>query len=426
MRLVQEIKNSPIKINLSNDGGRAFLTIFTIAITSILGMITGILTARLLGPTGRGELAAIQSWLIVFSAVANMGLSESVIYFGTKDKANTTAYLTTSYIPFSLALIITSIAGWIILPIVLHAQSDNVIFTARVVLLYLLPINGLFIAYESLRSYGSWFSWNILKLVPHILWISIIIFAFSNDALHDATKLIKIYPFVFLIQALIAILIIIKKYKPFPIKPKLEYIRPLALFGIPIMATVIPYTLNQRLDQLVMAFFLPAESLGLYVAAVAWSNATTPIFTGISQVIFPRISSLTNKEDIQKFVRKAMFLCILFSVVVNTILYLLTPTFFPLLFGQNFSNALPVASFMVFAGAVGNFNIIFSSIFRGLGKPKIPLFTEVVGLLITVSTLVLLLPTLGIMGAAVSSLFTYLGVLLIYFYCYLKLITKIE
>ena len=47
-------------------------------------MLTGALAARLLGPDGRGQLAAIQMWPNFLAAIANLGLPEALVYFSAR------------------------------------------------------------------------------------------------------------------------------------------------------------------------------------------------------------------------------------------------------------------------------------------------------------------------------------------------------
>ena len=51
-------------------GSHLLLTAATNVILALLGLLTGILAARLLGPQGRGELAAIQAWPSFIATVA--------------------------------------------------------------------------------------------------------------------------------------------------------------------------------------------------------------------------------------------------------------------------------------------------------------------------------------------------------------------
>jgi O-antigen/teichoic acid export membrane protein len=61
-------------------GSSAVLTAGTNAVLAMFGLVTGVLAARLLGPNGRGELAAIQTWPAVIATIAMLGMPETVYY----------------------------------------------------------------------------------------------------------------------------------------------------------------------------------------------------------------------------------------------------------------------------------------------------------------------------------------------------------
>src|SRR5713101_7310699 len=62
----------------------------------VLAAATGPLTARLLGPEGRGALAAIQLWPGAIAMFAMLGLPESIVYFSAREPNRAGQWLTTS------------------------------------------------------------------------------------------------------------------------------------------------------------------------------------------------------------------------------------------------------------------------------------------------------------------------------------------
>src|SRR6202030_2462068 len=60
---------------------------------AVLGMVSGILAARLLGPHGRGELAAIQTWPSFIASLAMLGMPEAVVYYSARAPSTAGRYL---------------------------------------------------------------------------------------------------------------------------------------------------------------------------------------------------------------------------------------------------------------------------------------------------------------------------------------------
>src|SRR5437762_3877248 len=54
---------------------------------AVLSSVAGILAARLLGPEGRGELAAAIVWAGIIGVLASMGLPQALTYFTAQQPA---------------------------------------------------------------------------------------------------------------------------------------------------------------------------------------------------------------------------------------------------------------------------------------------------------------------------------------------------
>ncbi|MCG7852796.1 MAG: oligosaccharide flippase family protein [Methanosarcinaceae archaeon] len=411
MEIISESRKDNLKGNALV--GRTAFTLTTYIITALLGTLTGFLAARILGPEGRGELAAMQSWALVFGAIAGLGMSEAVVYFGSRNPTLTTSYLATAIIPVAISVCLSAGMGWWLMPLLLHAQTQQVITGARILLLMMMPIFGMFVVYESLRAYGAWRSWNYLRILPPLFWLCVLLVAIFKTSWANPSFLAKIYPAIFLCQIVPALFIVWRHHARFPIKPNLQYIKPLISYGAPVMATALPQTLNLRLDQLMMASILPAQSLGLYVAAVSWSTSSSIIFLALSQVFFPHISSVANRDHQKRFIKRSILLSSLLAISLTGLILLVTPAMVILFFGEKYRPAIPVALILAIACTFLNINQILSSVLKGLGHPRGVMFSEVFGLIITVVLLFLLLPKYQILGAGIASLVAYGGVTLV-------------
>lgn len=67
-------------------------------LTLALTVFTGVITARLLGPDGRGEVAAIVAWASTVQLRASVGFKEGVSYLQAKDPASGPRLLGTTFL----------------------------------------------------------------------------------------------------------------------------------------------------------------------------------------------------------------------------------------------------------------------------------------------------------------------------------------
>ena len=78
-----------------------------------------------------------------------------------------------------------------------------------------------------------------------------------------------------------------------------------------------------------------------------------------------------------------------------------------MLFGAEFADATGVGRVLLVAGIVFALNRVLESLLQAVGRPLESSIGEGVALAVTAAGLTLLLPTLGIMGAGVTSLLAY-------------------
>ena len=374
-------------------------------VLAILALVTGMLAARILGPTGRGTLAAIQIWPTFIAVIAMLGLPEAVVYFSSRDSDNAGQYLVTAISITLLVSIPFLLVSYLLLPLLLAAQSPGIINAARWYLLLIPIYASVGMLLHPLRGRNDLMAWNILRLVTPVGWLFIIIAAISLNK--KTPQWLASNYLIFLGILFIPLLLIIRHRIPGTFWPNRIFRKPMLKYGLPSMAGTVPQFLNLRMDQMLLAAIFPVRELGLYVVGVAWSGALAPLLTAIGAVGFPQIAAkrtdYAQKDLLATTIRLEFSICAHLALLTLA----LTPIAIPILFGSKFSPAIPAALVLVVAAAISNINIILEEGIRGYGQPKHILKAELCGLLITAISLLIFLRPLRIMGAALASLFGY-------------------
>ena len=124
------IPSTPESVDGSERGVQAWTAKRAVLITtganllmSVLGVFTGVVAARLLGPKGRGELAAIQAWPSALAALALLGTSEAVLYFCARAPLRRAQYLGAALLIGTIGALVFSLAGFFAMPRLLASQS---------------------------------------------------------------------------------------------------------------------------------------------------------------------------------------------------------------------------------------------------------------------------------------------------------------
>lgn len=387
--------------------------LFTITINiflAFLALISGSLAARLLGVSGRGELAAIQLWPTFLAGLSMLGLSDAIVYYTAKEPLRSGTILV-SAMAFTLLISVPFwVLGYFLIPYLLTSQSSEVIEAARMYLL-LIPLFSLIsLPLQSLRGKNDFLVWNWARIIQPLGWIFILTIMIIMNR-NTAREVAFVYlGFIFLISLPI-VLIVLKRISGH-IHFEINLWKPMLRFGLPSFAASLPVILNLRLDQFLMAAVLSSQALGYYVVAVAWASAISPLVNSISIIIFPKVASQTTIEEKRDILIQGTHLALLLSASLAFFLSIITPIMIPIIFGADFKPAINVSLILILAGVPSSIISVLESGVRGLGKPIIVFIGEFLGLIATVLCLSLMLKPFGIIGAAIASLLGYSTILI--------------
>ena len=385
--------------------GLVSITLTTSLFLQMLNIASGILTARLLEPSGKGELTAVILWPSIIAALGSLGLAGSITYY-TSQKIKDSRYIfATSFTIGIIQSIILIIIGFFIIPKVLEEYSKESIQIACVYLLYI-PLNLLTLYPLSILAGKLMFgAYNIIRCIFGVSTL-VLLFALFIFGIFTVQNVVLMYLMSNFITLCIAY-IYIRNSGDLNFKPKLYLTRPLLTYGIKSHLSNISLSLNERLDQLLMSVILLSTDLGLYVVAVTLSTPIVLIGTSIANVAFPAIASSSNDKEMSlKFGRYARFTLWL-SVTVACVMLLLSSTLIEVIFGRAYLPALYVAQILLIAAIPLSINRVFQAGLKALNEPLIAGIAETIAVIITVLLLLIYLPKFGIIAAGWVSLIAY-------------------
>jgi len=401
-----EVRSEVVSHNAARSvASETFYTMVTNAVIAVLGLSTGVLAARMLGSVGRGELAAIQTWPTVIATLSMVGLADALIYFSARDPRSSGSSLVTAT---TLGLLFGSIGmviAYMAMPFLLAGEPAGVIWYARMYL-FIVPVFAInWMPFNLLRGIKQLTVWNLLRPAPYALWLLALLIAIVRH--RPDPGFIATWYLVFTVLMVVPVALVVRFYINGPFRLRPSNFGPMLRFGLPSSISGVPQILNARMDQMLMAALLPPQLLGLYVVAVSWSGAAQPLFGAIGAVQFPTVAS-ERREDRQAFIiSRTTRVTVLLAIVITAALMFITARALPLIFGAQFSASVPSALVLLIAGAVLATNSVLEEGLKGLGLPKAVMWAEAAGLIVTIISLLLMLKPMGIMGAALASLFGY-------------------
>lgn len=389
-------------------GANVGMTFVANVATTAVGVCTGILAARLLGPVGEGQLAAIQTWALLLASLAMLGLPEALVYFIAREPTRGRQFTSTATVVGLASAVVVGAVSWEILPWLLSAQSTAVIGAARVFLLIGVIYAIVGIPHGALRGAQQFKAWNLFRVAPGLAWLGILCVAWASGRAMPI-PLSRWYLAGIAAVGLPFLVVTARRLKG-PVRPNPQAVARLLRFGLPSVLTTVPQTVNLRLDQLLIIALLPARDLGLYVVAVAWSGPITPLLSAIGSVLFPHISAEPTTERRTRVLGTALQGGLVIGAVMAAVLVVAAPAGIPLVFGSRFESSVTPALLLVPAGAILAWAGVAEEGLRGLGRPGLVLVAELLAAGVTLASLPELLHSHGILGAAIASLLGYFTV----------------
>ena len=371
----------------------------------LLGVVSGVLAARLLGPEARGELAVIIVWpSAVVYILGSLGLHDAATYFAARQPERLNAVFTLLQVLGLAQTVVFGALAYFLLPVALAGHRPEVIALTRLFLLFLpAGFNSLYLLkllqgrllvrqYNLARVFvAAWYTALLVALYflgrVSLPWIV------GGQLVGYGLAWLLHYHFV---RA--------------QLRPRWEWdpslLRPLLRYGFKAQFSLASAQLNFRLDQLVMSLWLPPAALGFYVVAVTLTSPLRAAPQAIGMVTLPaaaRESPAAARAVIGRSLRAVGLLLVIGAAA----LFWLVPYLLPLFFGEAFAPAIAACRVLVVASVPLGFSLVLYDGLRALGKPQAPGYAELVGNGVTLALLAVLLPRYGFLGAAYASLGAY-------------------
>ena len=387
----------------------------TILLSNVVSSLIG---ARALGPAGRGDLLVIVLWPPVVAMLAGLGLPTAYRYWMAREPERV-SFLFSNAVLYTLAVgVVSVVLADLIVPHLVGQRSPQVMMLLRVyqvnipAALFLDLMRGLL---EGTRRFG----WaGAARMI--FFGVQAIGFAglWSVGHLTIATAMITMIT-AQTTSMLLALIAVWRQLRPswqpswIEFKNSMHY----ALRDYP--GGVADFT-TLRLDQLVLAAMASNVAIGLYVVAVRLSEMTTLAADAIADALMPEVAASKAENRAELLWARSLRLAIYMHLVLLPPLWLAAPLLLRILFGERFVPATGAFRWLLLAAGVWSLGSIVISGLRGFGYPGLSTVAKFSAAAVTTVGLLVLLPRLGITGAAIASLIGYSVMLFISLFAFVK------
>jgi len=381
-------------------------TLFASIAIQALNVITGIVLARALGPQSRGEVAAILLWTLLVLTAGQIGLPEAVTYETARGSVRARAVVGTamrSCVVLSLALMGV---GALVLTATLSRYGTSVRTTGYIFLAVMPLYVGANVGTAALQGLRAMGAFNAARSAVPLVTASVLVGLAATGTLTVRTA-IYAYLATYLV-ALVTSVVLLRSRRLWSFDFDRSTLRPLLSYGARSQVSFVTSTLTERLDLLLISVVLGATKLGLYVVAVTLTSGAALAASTVGLVAFPQVAGLAPGPERAEAARRFILLALALSTAIALPIFALTPQLLDVLFGQAFTSVANVCRVLIAASVFLALGQLLASVLRGLGRPLDSGIAGAVGLAVTIVLLAALLPTLGLMGAAITSLVAYI------------------
>ena len=420
-----KIEESPVeKKSLAKNS--IFMLIYNV-LNVLVPFVYGIYVARVLPEYWIGKVTIAQNIaqyfvILAFLGIPTYGLREISKNRGNKEKTN--KIFTELFIINFISSIIFALVYFGLVCIVPSYRSNMTLFliTGSLILFNILDITWL---YEGLEEFGFISIRNLIFKTLSIICLFLFV-KNENDYLIFACIHVGCLGLNYLTNMLFH-----RKYVRFSFKNLnfKQHIKPI-LFLVVVNLAIEIYTL---VDITMIGIFKGEEAVTFYSYASKTQKILLQIISTFTLVLVPRISLLYKEkrlDEFNKLLSKTLLLIILLSLPMIVGVYFVSNDLFILLYGEAYyrsSSILNVLSLLAFISPIGY--LLGSRVLLVTDNEKYMVIPVASGAVVNIILNAILINTIGVIGAAISSVVSELVVAVVYIllsHKYFKISIKIS
>jgi O-antigen/teichoic acid export membrane protein len=386
-----------------------------------LGTISGVLTARGLGPDGRGQWAVVMAFFTVALVVAELGQSGAVTFLVARDPRRKREVVRRARIIMSIGGAVVALAGVLAAPVL--AGGDNEAATAYRLAAGGIVINSLFAGGLFAMQGLDIRRWNVARVAQPLFYatgLSILLALGNVTVTGAAIALVGSTSLQFVVLWFLAAGL--EKHRALTSSgmdsgsTNRDEATPSVLdpgvsiegvsqggYGIRYAAAAVPTVLTAQYDKIALSRLVAPAEVGFYAVGATVALLVAPFSAAIANVAFPRASKreLLAVER-RSFEIRALMQVLVVSVVVSAGLCVVAPAAVPFFFGSDFAASVRVVWALALVMVARAISQVAGALIRARGLPGAAAVAQVAGLLIGVALMFPAVSALGLLGAAVA------------------------
>jgi O-antigen/teichoic acid export membrane protein len=370
---------------------------------NLLQFVLGVLTARFLGPEGKGLIFLLIIWLSICVEFGTIGLGDASVYLIGKDRNRLPAALGNLLFVTAIVSLILGTAGWLFLQYGHPDTYHQFPLWAWLIVALLIPLQLLqtflmrvLSAILRIKEIGIVeVSRTLLQLVLFVLLVATMDQGVAGAFLAYAFSISFAAGFLFVLVLYAA---------GYPKPPAWPLLFIALRYGIKAYLSNVLWSLTVRLHALLVAKLAldGINAVGVYSVAANLADFVLFIPASISLSLFPMVSA-ASVADANRLTPAACRHTMLLTIVLALGVAIAGPFVIHRLYGDAFAPAtLPLMLLLPGVVLLAQANILFGDL-NGRGKPGATVVSSVASLITALALDLALIPAYGVVGAALAA-----------------------
>ena len=402
-------------------------TLFRQGIGIFIGLMLSILLARVLNPTGYGQYAMAILIPSMLGTFLNLGIAPANVYFIASQKitplsalkSSLQIWLVLSVIGISAGILTFSTYGDVWFPGIPMSLLCPGVFAFPLILLQSFLIS-FFLGLQDFKSYNYA---SLIAPFTTLLLATILVWVIKQGVLGAVIAFIG--------GQLIGLLVIIIILRQTLNKNKSidddhisnSYTLQCLKYGFKSHLSNIMAFVNYKADIFCVNFFLTPASTGVYLVAVMIAEKLWILSQVVSIVILPRLSELHNEEDKRQVLTPLIARWVLFVSLIGALVMIFVGSpLISILYGSDYAPVYSIIVWLLPGILIGSMSRVLSNDIAARGKPEFNFYAALLVVIINVMLNIILIPRMGITGAAIATTIAYTlnGVVKLWIYSHLS------
>lgn len=369
-------------------------TLGTSGASALLGIVSGTVAARVLGPSHRGELAQLLLWPQLVVTIGNLGIDVAAVYLSGDQKRHRDVPATVLGVALAQSLVLVPVY-LVLVPIVFHGSgvTRDALLLAPLVPLYLVGS----VSIDCLAGRLRFGAFNVVRISLPITYCGGITALAATGQLSPLTGAMA-YLVAHGCSDVLALLLVWRGSG-------------LGRFDRALARSALHFGLRAHFGRLsaqglgvdlaIISLMLSSKDLGLYSAATAFLAAPTLVAWSIGLVVFPHVSAKHQAgERPQLQATFALHACVV--IALAGLLFAFAGPIVTVLFGQGYAAAAPALRLLAIASVAISIRSFPIEVLRGMGRPGLTSIAEAANWLLFLAAIPAGAAAGGLVGTAAA------------------------